>query len=77
MWLRIPTNAAVYMDLANMCISARQPELSSAYMATARLEPDNYWIQRANACCGPRLGDIKAAISGYQAIADKYPAKDG
>ena len=70
------TNAAVYMDLANMCISARQPELASAYMAkAARLEPDNYWIQRANALLRAQTGDIKAAISGYQAIADKYPQK--
>ena len=70
------TNAD-YMDLANMCISARQPELASAYMAKGSPSGTGQLLDSTRQClaAGPDEGDIKAAISGYQAIADKYPQK--
>ena len=74
------TNGAVYMDIANMYISAGNYKESLANMQkAARLEPDNYWILRSEALLliqnnPEKVEDIASLATLYTRVGRKREA---
>ena len=70
------TNGAVYMDIANMYISAGNYKESLANMQkAARLEPDNYWILRSEALLLIQNGKTSEGLSVYENLIRNNPEK--
>lgn len=73
---RDTTNGAVYMDIANMYISAGNYKESLANMRkAAKLEPNNYWIRRSEALLLIQNGKTEDGLKVYEQIVKDNPEK--
>ncbi len=70
------TNGAVYMDMANMYISAGNYKESLANMQkAAQLEPNNYWIIRSQALLLIQNGKTDEGLAVYEGLIKTHPDK--
>lgn len=73
---RDTTNGAVYMDIANMYISAGNYKESLKNMRkAASLEPNNYWILRSEALLLIQNGKTDEGLSVYEQLIRNHPDK--
>ncbi|MBO4333524.1 MAG: tetratricopeptide repeat protein [Paludibacteraceae bacterium] len=73
---RDTTNGAVYMDIANMYISAGNYRESLVNMQkAAQLEPNNYWILRSEALLLIQNGKTDEGLTVYENLIKTHPDK--